>query len=339
MVVFYSIAFAVSLAMLAVYFAVDRKRNRWLLLLFVFIAISNMGYFLLSVSHSLKTALLFNTVAYLGNVFLPFFLLMMIIQLSYVRCPKWLPGVLIALNTVMFLLAASGGYCSLYYQEVSLEFIDGATHLVKAYGPLHGLYKLFIFGYFGGILAIICYTAVKKTAVSTKHTAFLAMVLLGNIALWLVENITGTKFEFLAISYLMTEGLILLLYGILQDYENAASARNPSELAYADTDLMDGLEQEETISFLEDHQSLTEEQIDHLFANWKATWVLTQREAEVLKFILEKRKRKDIAQVLFVTESTIKKHTSNIYKKLEVANRAELLEKVKEQIVASALGK
>ena len=57
-----------------------------------------------------------------------------------------------------------------------------------------------------------------------------------------------------------------------------------------------------------------------------------QREREVLRFILQKRKRKDIAQVLFVTESTIKKHTSNIYKKLDVANRSELFEKATDYI-------
>lgn len=74
-------------------------------------------------------------------------------------------------------------------------------------------------------------------------------------------------------------------------------------------------------------QAFTEEQIKTVFANWALVQTLTQREAEVLKFVLEKRRRRDIAQVLFVTESTIKKHTSNVYKKLEVTNRTELFEK------------
>jgi len=329
MVLLYGIAFAVSLLMLALYFKIDRKRDIWLMMLFTFVAISNLGYFALSLSHSLTTAMISNTVSYLGNAFLPFFILMMVIQLSCIRYPKYLPRVLIILNAVMFFLATSGGYCSLYYKDVSFEIVDGCARLIKVYGPLHGLYKVFILAYVAAILSIICYTAVKRTAVSTKHTMCLALVMLGNIALWLVENITGTKFEFLSISYLMTEGLILLLYSILQDYNNMQPANSPPhEFAYTDTDLTAVSNPDDaSVCTNEYPQAFSNEEIKSIFANWTAIQTLTQREKEVLKFIFERRKRKDIAQVLFVTESTVKKHTSNIYKKLEVANRTELFEK------------
>ena len=327
MTLFYGLTFTASLLMLALYFQIDRKRNTWLMLLFVFVLISNIGYLALALSRTLAAALLANAVAYLGNAFLPFFLLMMVIRLSYVRYPRYLPAVLILLNTAMFLVAASGGYCSIYYKEVAFEIVDNTAHLIKVYGPMHGIYKIFIFAYFGAIIGIICYTAVKRTAVSTKHTAFLAIVLLGNIILWLVENITGTKFEFLTISYLMTEGLILLLYGIVQDYENARPASDPSELIYAEADGAEGTEPPVSAPLADSQQPFSDAQIGAIFAHWTQIRDLTQREAEVLRFILEKRKRKDIAQVLFVTESTIKKHTANIYRKLEVANRTELFEK------------
>lgn len=332
MTLFYGITFAVSLLMLIVYFIVDKKRNTWLLMLFIFVAISNAGYLALSLSRSLLSALLSNSLAYLGNAYLPFFILMMVIQLTHMRYPKWIPSTLIILNAVMLLIATSGGYMPIYYKEVSFEVIDGVAQLVKVYGPLHGFYKIFVLAYFAAIIVIIGYTAVKKTAVSTKHSTFLAVVLIGNIALWIVENITGVKFEFLTISYLMTEGLLLLLYGILQDYETASPATLPSELAYADEDLTDSTQDAE-ISITDTQEAFSEEQIKDIFSKWSAIRTLTQREAEVLKFILEKKKRKDIAQVLFVTESTIKKHTSNIYKKLGVANRAELFEQINVHLV------
>ena len=90
---------------------------------------------------------------------------------------------MLGIAIVVFLIAASPGILPIYYKEVSLAIVDGAARLVKVYGPLHGLYKLFLFGYFGALIAIILYTAIKKTAVSTKHTAFLAIILFGNIAL------------------------------------------------------------------------------------------------------------------------------------------------------------
>ena len=55
---------------------------------------------------------------------------------------------------------------------------------------------------------------------------------------------------------------------------------------------------------------------------------LTNREKEVLKFILEDAKRKDIAEALCITENTIKKHTANIYTKIGVVNRKELYNKL-----------
>ena len=145
MILLYAITFAVSLTMLALYFRVDRKLDIWLLMLFVFVAISNAGYLSLALSDSLIAALLSNTVAYLGNAFLPFFLLMMVIQLSNIRYPRRLPVILIVINTLMFLIATSGGYLHIFYKEVSFEIIDGAGHLIKVYGPLHGLYKVFVF--------------------------------------------------------------------------------------------------------------------------------------------------------------------------------------------------
>ena len=214
----YGIIFAVALVMVGVYFFVDRKRDIWLMLLFISVAVCDLGYFLLSASETLSAALWSNRLAYLGSVFLPFSLLMMIMNLSRFRYPKFIPKALIGLNTVMFLIAASGGILPIYYKDVSLGISDGSAYLIKEYGPLHNLYKVFLFAYFASMVAIIIYTAVKKTVVSTKHSLFLAFVVIGNIATWLVENMIGAGFEFLSISYIVSEGLILFLYGILQDY-------------------------------------------------------------------------------------------------------------------------
>ena len=319
----YGIIFAVALVMVGVYFFVDRKRDIWLMLLFISVAVCDLGYFLLSASETLSAALWSNRLAYLGSVFLPFSLLMMIMNLSRFRYPKFLPKALIGINTVMFLIAGSGGILPIYYKDVSLGFSDGGTYLIKEYGPLHNLYKVFLFAYFASMVAIIIYTAVKKTVVSTKHSIFLAFVVIGNIATWLVENMIGAGFEFLSISYIVSEGLILFLYGILQDYGLADTQRILDSAVEAAP---------ENINATEIIKSFSEKQIENIFNNWKTLDTLSQREKEVLGFILENKKRKDIAEILFVTESTIKKHTSAIFRKLEITNRTELFEKAKEFI-------
>jgi DNA-binding NarL/FixJ family response regulator len=50
---------------------------------------------------------------------------------------------------------------------------------------------------------------------------------------------------------------------------------------------------------------------------------LTPREIEILSLTAEGRGNKQIAQHLWVTEQTVKFHLSNVYRKLDVANRTE----------------
>jgi DNA-binding NarL/FixJ family response regulator len=51
--------------------------------------------------------------------------------------------------------------------------------------------------------------------------------------------------------------------------------------------------------------------------------VLTLREREILGIVAEGKSNGEIARMLWVTEQTVKFHLSNIYRKLEVANRTE----------------
>ncbi len=321
----YGIIFAVSLLMFLAYYFVDRKRDIWLLLLFVCVAVCDLGYFLLSAAKNLEFALWANRIAYLGSVFLPFSILMMIMNLSRFKYPKWFPQILIGINAVMFFIVSSGGWLPIYYKDVSFEIINGVGTLIKTYGPLHSLYKVFLFVYFSAMIAIIIYTAKKKTVISVKHSIFLAFVVIGNIVIWLIENSIKAGFEFMSVSYIITEGLILFLYGVLQDYGLTDTERilSASVTAQSETEKNASDEQIINISYFE------QEQIDIIFENWQNLRLLSQREKEVLALIMQNKKRKDIADELFVTESTIKKHTSSIFKKLNINNRSELFENAK----------
>ena len=328
MTTLYGIIFAISLLMIIAYFLVDRKRDIWLLLLFVCVAVCDLGYFLLSVAKDLNFALWANRIAYLGNIFLPFSVLMMIMNLSRFKYPKYLPGILIAINTVMLFIASSGGWLPIYYKDVSFEITNGVGTLIKDYGPLHNFYKVFLFAYFSAMIAIIIYTAVKKMVVSAKHSIFLAFVVIGNIAIWLIENSIKAGFEFMSISYIITEGLILFLYGILQDYGLADTQGISSETVVIQTETAQTVSNEQIANI----RYFEQNQIDVIFENWDDIHSLSQREKEVLSLIMQNKKRKDIANELFVTESTIKKHTSSIFKKLNINNRSELFEKANKLI-------
>ena len=289
MTTLYGIIFVISLLMIATYYYVDRKRDIWLLLLFVCVAICDLGYFLLSVAKSLDFALWANRIAYLGNIFLPFSILMMIMNLSRFDYPKCLPGILIGNNMIMLFIVSSGGWLPIYYKDVSFEIINGVGTLIKDYGPLHNLYKVFLFAYFSAMIAIIIYTAIKKTVVSIKHSIFLAFVVIGNIAIWLIENTIKAGFEFMSISYIITEGLILFLYGILQDYGLADTQGISSESVAIQTETAQTVSDEQTANI----RYFEQNQIDVIFENWDDIRSLSQREKEVLRLIMQNKKRKE----------------------------------------------
>lgn len=53
---------------------------------------------------------------------------------------------------------------------------------------------------------------------------------------------------------------------------------------------------------------------------------LTSREIEIVIYILDGLSNKKIGEKLYISEATVKKHTNNLYKKLNIKNRSELKE-------------
>lgn len=59
------------------------------------------------------------------------------------------------------------------------------------------------------------------------------------------------------------------------------------------------------------------------------TFDLTKRELEILEKIAEGQNYQQIADVLFVSPKTVRKHIENIYRKLQVHNKMEAVQKAK----------
>lgn len=320
MSIFYGVACLLALIMLVAYFFVDKKQNKWIMCLFVSIFVCNSGYFIMSLSKSLTLALIGNAIAYLGNVFLPFFMLMLILDVCNIKHRKVLNYILFGISIVMLFIATSGGYLPIYYKEVSLEIIEGGARLVKEYGVLHSLYFVYLLGYVVSMVTIIIYAMAKNKISSKMHAIFLSVVVLGNVFVWLIEQFVEHQFEFLCLSYLVNEALLLLLYGILREYEKRINVNKQKEMESANLSLIDF------------DDKFSEEQIAIIFEKWEKVNNLTKREKEVLTHMLLGEKRKDIAVKLYISDSTVKNIITNILSKLEVDNREELCKTVKKII-------
>lgn len=322
MSIFYGIACLLSVILLVAYFFVDNKREKWLMLLFISILICNTGYFMLSLSKTLTFALISNSIAYIGNVFLPFFMLMLILDVCNVKHSKALKYVLLGIGVAILFIATSGGYLPIYYKEVSLEIIECGAKLVKVYGPLHILYFIYLFVYMASMVSLLIYSMAKKKLTSKMHASFLCVIVFGNILVWLIEQFIEHNFEFLCVSYILNECLLLFLYGMLREYEYIKTKSMKENVVSVEVDM----------KVLETQEKLTEEQVAIVFTKWKKVEELTKREKEIVKHLLLGDKRKDIAQKLFLSDSAVRNHITRIFKKLEVENTNDLCKKAKKKI-------
>lgn len=224
-------------------------------------------------------------------------------------------GCLIGISIAFFALAASGDWLGLYYRSVSLETVNGTTHLVKEYGPLHSLYALYLAGYVALMLFCIAYAAKTKRLTAPKYTAFLLFTVLLNVVVWMVEQVIDEEFEFLSISYMITESLLLLIYNMLCDYgiirpdTGVLSVQMLTQLNTRQVDpgaLPPGMEQ-----------------MFRSFAQKAGT--LSPAERRILNYYIDGHDIGDIPDLAFISIHTVKKHNRSIYQKLEIASRDELM--------------
>lgn len=215
----YGMITLISLCMVGVCVLSDKKRDVWLLFVFVSVSLCNLGYFMTSISKDLADALNSNRIAYLGSVFLPFFLLMMVLRFCDIKRNKWLTGILVGIGIMMLAITTSPGILPIYYSTVDIATINGTTKLVREYGPLHLLYYVYLIGYMLSMIGVTLRSIAKGKIKSRSHTVLLLCAVFCNITIWLVEQFLPRGFEWLSVSYIITECLILAIYRSMQNQD------------------------------------------------------------------------------------------------------------------------
>ncbi len=307
----------ISFGLLLGYFLVIKKRELWFVLLFSCVFIVNVGYLCLAVSDTLETALMANRVSYLGSVFLPMAMLMIIAKAIKLKFNKALPYLLFVVGILVFLVAASPGYLDLYYKEVSLQVINGVSVLNKVYGPWHITYYIYLFAYFAAMVGIIIKTSVKKLVASSSQGIALTLAVMVNIGVWFLEQFVDFGFELLSFSYIISELFLLGLNFLMQDEEK----RNALLTSNTEIDSLESnIEVKETV-VAENNEDA--EKIE-LFN--KGILSLTATEKMIFDLYLEGNGTKDVLAKMNIKENTLKYHNKNIYGKLGVSSRKQLLE-------------
>ena len=315
----YSAAALLSLFLLIGCLILVKKQRNWFLLLFSSVFIVNVGYTLLSVSNGLEMALWANRLAYLGSVFLPLAMLMILLNVTGTKHPFWLHGVLGGISLFIFLIAATPGILPIYYKEVSFAVVDGVSTLVKTYGPLHPLCLIYLLSYFSAMVALILRARVKKTLESPTHAVILAMAVFVNIGVWLIEQLTSIDFEMLSVSYIISELFLLGVHLVMNDYQRMKRLLRQVEASQSIPAPSTEAGENATVP----GEAFSPDRIEFFTAGLQT---LTPTEKAIYDAYLVRSTTKEIMAKLEIKESTLKFHNRNLYSKLGVSSRKELME-------------
>ena len=320
--IIYGAVASISLLLLAGCIVLVRKNRFWFVTLFSSVLVVNVGYTFLSVSASLKTALWANRISYLGSVFLPLSMLMIILNITNTSYKKRVPILLFDVAVLVFLVAASPGILPIYYKDVSFAIVDGTAMLVKVYGPLHPLYLVYLLGYFSAMLAIIIRAKIKKSINTTSHAIIIAIAVFVNIGVWLIEQLVSIDFEMLSVSYIISELFLLGVHLVMKEYQKMTKIikqiDSTRELSEGKTVLSDAM-----LEMPVERDAVSAERIEIFMIGLKT---LTRTEKAIYDAYIARATTKEIMASMNIKESTLKYHNRNLYGKLGVSTRKELLE-------------
>ena len=311
MVIEYLISFIAALALLIAYFIIVKKKEFWLTMLYCCVPIVNLGYTLLSLSKTLEFAIFSNDVVYFGSIFLSMFMFLTIVKLCGFQLQKKILITCLLSGTIMFLIVVTSPMIPLYYKSVDIELINGSTKLVKEYGILHPLYLFYLLGYLILMIYTIILSIKKKKIGQTKYALFIAGIVCSNILIWLFEKFINWEFEFLSLTYIISELLLLLVYWMIQDY--VLKNDIPSSLNSGD---------KMSVIFMDSKERA--EKIQKIISKLPEGTILTARQMDILEGILDGKSRKEIAFDLHLSENTVKMHTTSLFRNLKVTSREEI---------------
>ena len=264
---------------------------------------------------TLEGALWANRISYLGGAYLSLLMLLIVMDTCQIQRKKWMTNTLLSISTVAFLLAASGGWNDLYYKAVDIIQVNGMTRLVKEYGPLHTLYPVYLLSYFIMMTVSIVWAAKTKRLASVQYTTFLAAAVALNIGVWAVEQVIDIDFEFLSVSYIVTEVMLLRIYSMLRDYGIVQPCGT-----VVSVQMLTQLNTRKTPA------GQLPPNMEELFCSFaQKAKTLTSAERRILNYYIDGHDTAEIPDLAFISIHTVKKHNRSIYQKLGVASRDELM--------------
>ncbi|MBO5868227.1 MAG: hypothetical protein J6Q54_04900 [Oscillospiraceae bacterium] len=142
------------------------------------------------------------------------------------------------------------------------------------------------------------------------------MAVLVNIGVWLTEQLVQIDFEILSLSYIISELFLLGVHMVMKEQQRLTALLHQLEAAKSPEVHSDAIPEVPA-------QAFPPERVELFLAGLSR---LTPTEKEIYKAYTARATTKEILAKLNITENTLKYHNRNLYGKLGVGSRKELLE-------------
>lgn len=176
------------------------------------------------------------------------------------------------------------------------------------------------------MIGIIVHSSITEKVDSVTHAVLMAIAVFINIGVWLIEQFISVPFEMLSISYIFSEVFLLGVSYVVNENkklkEKVKTIENEQKVL-----VLNESEHNEKKNTIEENLvmllDIDAEQVEMYLSGVER---LTKTEKLIYESYVSRLTTKEVMAKLNITENTLKYHNKNIYSKLGVSSRKELLE-------------
>ncbi len=188
-----------SLAFL-VYYS-QRGNNLLEILMSVIMLVSNVGYYFFATARSVDTAFIANSLGYIGGIFLPFLVMLKLVDFSKSKIPDWFVFSMAFFNIVLYLMVMLSEKFTFYYAE-AVFYPGPPANLITTPGPFYYV-RFIILGVEMALsifFTVLTYTGRRKASFRTM-IIFVGMMFMVFVV-YVTELLVRMRYELLPFFYL-----------------------------------------------------------------------------------------------------------------------------------------
>lgn len=188
-----------SLAFL-VYYS-QRGNNLLEILMSVIMLVSNVGYYFFATARSVDTAFIANSLGYIGGIFLPFLVMLKLVDFSKSKIPDWFVFSMAFFNIVLYLMVMLSEKFTFYYAETVFD-PGPPANLITTPGPFYYV-RFIILGVEMALsifFTVLTYTGRRKASFRTM-IIFVGMMFMVFVV-YVTELLVQMRYELLPFFYL-----------------------------------------------------------------------------------------------------------------------------------------